>query len=620
MGRNPYLDDFLQFYSQAEAGNGLTRGLESDLARRTYVQTKLDQELTPAFLAGDLRLAILTGNAGDGKTAFIQTVEHQAAAAGASLARRAGIGTEFTLNGRRYLTLYDGSVDTDRHQNADMLAEVFSSLEGDEEPADGPCLIVAMNEGKLRDFLGASTRHRWLSRRLLDHLNAETPLPADVVVVNLNLRSVVDARQEPGDCLFDRILDRFVSEEFWQDCESCPAKLRCPVKFNVDSFRCFPPDGLSKQDREATEERNRAAETARVRLKSLFQILHFRKRLHITVRDLRSALAFALFGKRNCAEIERAIKDGTADFTNAYYYNALFDPLEKDRVIGFFREFDVGRSAAPQIDARLSFTRPRTLDFRRLFLGFGNGRVAHLGRTDTDEYDLARLFDARPRSPADRDQPALTSARGYVTAVRRKLFFEGYRTTSQTSDAAAGEPQQLWTELLPYDNLAAFIAFMHTGTDPANGLKFQLVEGISRSEGIHNGERGRENICIRTRQGQDAKVKAFFTYPATDFTCERPGPGLTAAYLEYLPSSIRLRYARTGVTLEVSLDLYEMLMRIRDGYVPTAGEMRAFFLNLLMFKKQLMASPARELLLTETDYQLFKLTPTPGNGVALTAV
>jgi hypothetical protein len=60
-----------------------------------------------------------------------------------------------------------------------------------------------------------------------------------------------------------------------------------------------------------------------------------------------------------------------------------------------------------------------------------------------------------------------------------------------------------------------------------------------------------------------------------------------------------------------------MLMRIRDGYVATAGEMRAFFLNLLMFKKQLMALPAKELLLTETDYQIYKLTRTPQNGVAL---
>jgi hypothetical protein len=63
------------FYSQSEAGNGLTRGLENALARNTYVPTKLDRELTAAILNKQYHLVILTGNAGDGKTAFIQKVE-----------------------------------------------------------------------------------------------------------------------------------------------------------------------------------------------------------------------------------------------------------------------------------------------------------------------------------------------------------------------------------------------------------------------------------------------------------------------------------------------------------------------------------------------------------------
>jgi hypothetical protein len=347
MGYNKHLDAFLQFYSQAEAGNGLTRGLESELAKQTYASTRLDRELIPALLAGDLRLTILTGNAGDGKTAFIQTVERQAEDAGASLQRIHGVGCDFALNGRAYRTLYDGSVDTDQHANADMLADFFSSLAGDVEPADGPCLIVAMNEGKLRDFVAMSNSHGWLARQLLAHLNGGRPLPAGYLVVNLNLRSVVDADAAGGDWMFDRVLERYVSNEFWQDCETCEAKLRCPVKFNVDSFRRFSLNGLSGKDREATEARNLAAEAARARLKSLFQVLHFRKRLHITVRDMRSALAFALFGKRNCEQIQNAIKTGTDDFSSRYYYNALFDPHEKDRVLGFLREFDPGRSAAP---------------------------------------------------------------------------------------------------------------------------------------------------------------------------------------------------------------------------------------------------------------------------------
>ena len=45
MAYNANLDQFLMFYSQADAGNGLTRGLDNDLARRTYVPTKLDNDL-----------------------------------------------------------------------------------------------------------------------------------------------------------------------------------------------------------------------------------------------------------------------------------------------------------------------------------------------------------------------------------------------------------------------------------------------------------------------------------------------------------------------------------------------------------------------------------------------
>ncbi len=105
-------------------------------------------------------------------------------------------------------------------------------------------------------------------------------------------------------------------------------------------------------------------------------MLHFRKRLHVTVRDLRSALAFTLFGKKNCNEIKKEIQEGNYQFIERYYYNAIFSATEKDRVLGLLNEFDVGKTATPQIDSRLSFTRPKTSEFRGLFLNLGNARVA----------------------------------------------------------------------------------------------------------------------------------------------------------------------------------------------------------------------------------------------------
>jgi len=47
------------------------------------------------------------------------------------------------------------------------------------------------------------------------------------------------------------------------------------------------------------------------------------------------------------------------------------------------------------------------------------------------------------------------------------------------------------------------------------------------------------------------------------------------------------------------------------------GEMRAFFLNLLMFKKQLMSTPSERLILADNDYILYQVSRTPDNGVSL---
>ncbi len=410
-----------------------------------------------------------------------------------------------------------------------------------------------------------------------------------------------------------RFLNRYVADEFWQDCRECPSRYRCPVKFNVDSLRIQSTDTLEGKGLQVVEERNGAALQARSALKGLFQVLHFRKRIHVTVRDLRSVLAFALFGKKTCAEIDVEIQSGQADFTDRYYYNAIFNATEKDRILALLRETDVGIASSPQIDSKLSFTKPGSGDFRRLFGSFDDPKPGE-GRSRIDEDDLLRLFSAKPNSPEQRTTEAVAAAQKYVMALRRKMFFEARR------DPADGARGSFVDKLLPYDKLRDFIDFIKTGHDPNGNLKDAIVLAISRSESIFDEQRGKENICIRTRHEPGATVKAFFTYPADHFVLSREDAGPQAQFVEFLPSSIVLTHHARKINLNISLDLYEMLMRIRDGYVPAAGEMRAFFLNLLMFKKQLMSLPSERMLLTETDYEIFELRRTPTNGIALNSV
>ena len=610
MAYNLFLDQFLMFYSQADAGNGLTRGLDNDLARRTYVPTKLDKELTEAILDNKFRLVILTGNAGDGKTAFIQKVEEAAVSRGSVRKNWTLHGAEFDNGGRHFTTLYDGSIDVDGKSNTAVLNDFFKEFEGATPPTTEICRVAAMNEGKLRDFFSNSKKHSWLSRILLDHLQLDKPLPDDVVLVNLNLRSVVDANEGISDCLLDQILDRYVAAEFWDECQNCPSRYRCPVKFNVDTFRIRSVAGLQGKELDDIEKYNEEARAARVRLKSLFQILHFRKRLHLTIRDVRSVLAYALFGKKTCKEIEQEIQSGNVDFTPRYYFNAIFDPNEKDRVLTYLREFDIGLASNPRIDSELSFVVPKSQEFRHRFFSFDSSTNPARTRSRIDEDDLLGLYRERPESPEERTPKKLKAAQNYVTILRRKLFFEGRLNPENTA------PEVL-DALIPYDNVRQYIQFIGSGKDLQGRLKESIILAISRSESIYDEQRGRENVCIRTRQQGNARVRAFYTYPASHFNLTIDQPNQQARFVEFLPAILRLEYIGTDIALEISLDLYETLMRIREGYVPAAGEMKAFFLNLLMFKKQLMSSPSERLLLAESDYRLYQLRRTPKNGIEM---
>src|SRR5262249_50113237 len=79
--RVEWLLSLLRSYPGARRGNRETRGLDTDFAIRTYVETKLEETLYRDIFERRVRLVILAGHGGDGKTAHLQR-----------LARRLGLG------------------------------------------------------------------------------------------------------------------------------------------------------------------------------------------------------------------------------------------------------------------------------------------------------------------------------------------------------------------------------------------------------------------------------------------------------------------------------------------------------------------------------------------------
>ena len=282
---NPYVTRLLTLHSQARKNNSGTRGLD-EIARLTYVETRLDQHLVPAIADGRFRLVVVTGNAGDGKTAFLQRVE--------DYFRELGVQVDVlpTTNGARwehaglqFRTNYDGSQDEGDLQSDDVLANFLNPFSGSSfsDFRSGQVRLIAINEGRLLDFLEHSSHSATFTalRRFVHKAFEDGDTRDGMLLVNLNLRAVAGGEKES---LVERQLATILRPELWAPCEPCSHKLRCPLKHNADTLR-DPISGAA----------------VRARVLRLFEVVHLRRRAHVTIRDLRSAISWLLFRDQGCS-------------------------------------------------------------------------------------------------------------------------------------------------------------------------------------------------------------------------------------------------------------------------------------------------------------------------------
>jgi hypothetical protein len=59
--------------------------------------------------------------------------------------------------------------------------------------------------------------------------------------------------------------------------------------------------------------------------------------------------------------------------------------------------------------------------------------------------------------------------------------------------------------------------------------------------------------------------------------------------------------------LIINLDVYELLMRLNDGYRPSVEEIEGFYRTLVVFKNILASAPYKEVMLTESGTEFYWL-------------
>ena len=584
---NPFVSHLLTMYSQSPRSNAGTRGLDA-IGRETYIRTLLDETLRSALLAGEFRLVAVTGNAGDGKTAFIQQIE-TAIEADSTLERRPN-GSTFSRAGRQFITNHDGSQDEDDVTNDEVLRAFFAPFEGDDSrgwPQD-ETRIIAINEGRLVDFL---TEHESRFGRLRTIVLAGltgAPPEDGVAAVNLNLRSVVAS--PPGavgpDSIFDRLLRRLTAEKYWEACAGCDLRDRCYVHHNARTL--MDPIGGAK-----------VAE----RLRSLYTITHLRGRLHITMRDLRSALAFTLAGTRDCDQIHVLYTTPTTTsrqhILNGFYFNAWQGGGSTDRLLALLGQIDVGEATNPDLDRALDYLPPGDRETARF-------TFAERGIYDTQLLD--RRHQELPQDALTESSPVrMAEHRDYVAMLRRRQFFE--------------RRDDHWREMLPYRKYGEFWRVV-SGRQSADLQLQTLLLAINRGEGLTDPGRLGDVLALRVRVVENGTVRSYRLFPGERFKLDLAAhPG--NRFVEHVPSALRLVYNPPGgqaAELVVDLDMYEMLMRLNDGYRPSLEEQQGHYLTLAVFKNVLSSAPYQEVLLTRTGHDFYRIDRKPDGVLSLDAI
>jgi serine/threonine protein kinase len=540
--RVAWLTSLLSTYPGAPHGNIETRGLDSDFALATYVETPLEQALFDAVLSRSTKLVILCGNAGDGKTAVLQ---HVAGKFGIERHRSASrVWEATTADGLTLRANLDGSASW-QGKSANELLDEFLEPFAQGAPAADVAHFVAINDGRLFEWLeshekrtGTSTFTRALRAFLAQDGESGEALP-HVKFINLNHRALVGGRLATGewsDDFLDRLLNLLLgggrANEVWSPCTRCDAWNRCTAGPNAHRLLA-----------DASTAEGILGRRLRARLSTALQAVHQRGQVHITTRELRGVLSYVVFGIRSCDDLH-----ADAGLIAEPHWDMLFapdTPFRQGDLLPELSALDPGLESHPQLDRWL------------------------IGRTARE------IGGAGPTYAGLRRESA-----------RRRAFLEWSeeQIDAVTADSAA----------LPLANGAHLRLFRDASLRSAAEnveLSMRLCRGISQLESLPALAAARGSI-VPLRITPRTPTETFFWVekPLDRFILEAEWPRTHDVPLPTLPRRLRLVYkAVAGADDELAMgyELFHTLLCLAEGEQLSALRSDDLFANLSIFTQRL---------------------------------
>jgi serine/threonine protein kinase len=559
-----WLDSLLRIYPGSPHGNIETRGLDSDFALSTYVETPLEQALFDAVRNRSTRLVLLCGNAGDGKTALLQ---HLAVKFGINRHQSANrIWEAKTVDGLVLRANLDGSASW-QGRSANELLDEFLQPFLDGVPQADIAHFLAINDGRLYEWLENRERASGPNpftkalRSFLSHDDEDGETPAHVQFISLNHRSLVGGRTPSGewsDDFLNRLIHRLLggdkATQTWAPCLKCDAWDRCNAGPNAHRLLAAfdTPQGQLGQ-------------RLRSRLSDALQAVHQRGQIHITTRELRGVLSYVLFGVNSCSELHNdpGLKPGSL-------WDMLFSPDSPFRQGELLRELaalDPALESHPQLDRWL------------------------MGRTAREIPGAGPGYSGLWRDSARR--------RAYIEWSEKQI------------EALTGDPNAL--PLANGDHLRLFKNAALRSAAENTDLCARLCRGISQLESLPALALARNSIVpLRITPRTPTETYFWVEKPLDRFRLEAEWPRIHNVPLPVLPRRLNLVYraadGREDV-LSMGYELFNTLLSLASG--EQLSELRSddLFANLAIFTQRLAKEDEGHLLAwnPKSDSTLYRL-------------
>ncbi|MBF0233167.1 MAG: hypothetical protein HQK65_09035 [Desulfamplus sp.] len=91
-------------------------------------------------------------------------------------------------------------------------------------------------------------------------------------------------------------------------------------------------------------------------------------------------------------------------------------------------------------------------------------------------------------------------------------------------------------------------------------------------------------------------------------------------FIETIPDKIIFQHKETGIQCILTLDIFEIIMRLSKGQLPLSKEQKAILDELNDFKSRLHRHHAKDLLLIESNGQVHHITQQNGKIIRQTTV